>query len=135
MHQINQHHCVWSHYGNGVANLRLQIPEFLISSTSSFNITGILQRSNLNKSGSRKWYAEVKVDNEQILALKMFYLGYKLPDHLGLESTCRFLKFTVEKRDLLYLLAMFDSQEDLDSYLQPIILRKYPFISQMELGM
>ncbi len=69
------------------------------------------------------------MDNEQILALKMICLGYRLPDRLGPESTRRLLKFTAKKRDALRLLSMFHSQEDLDSYLQPVALGKYPFIT------
>ncbi len=65
----------------------------------------------------------------------MICLGYRLPGHLRSESTCRFLKFTTEKRDAFRLLSMFHSQEDLDSYLQPVTLEKYPFITQIELGM
>ncbi len=65
----------------------------------------------------------------------MICLGYRLLGRLGPESTRRLLKFTAEKRDALRLLSMFHSPEDLDSYLQPVALGKYPLITQMELGM
>lgn len=80
------------------------------------------------------WFAEVEVDNEQILALKMIWLGYRLPGRLRQERSRRLLRFTAEKREVLPLLSLFDSQEDLDYYLQPVALGKYPFITQMELG-
>ena len=134
MHQINQHRYILSHYRNGVANLRLQIPEFLLDLTSSFNIIGIIRKSNLNGSSGRKLYTEVEVDNEQILTLKIICLSYRLPAHLGLKSTCRLLEFTTKKRDVLCLLSMFGSQENLDSYFQSIALKKYLFITQLELG-
>ena len=129
IHQINEHHCVWSHCGNGVTNLRFQIPEFLLGLTSSFKIIGILPRSNLNGSGSKKWYVEVKLDNKQILTLKIICLGYRLPSYLGPKNTCCLLKFIAEKSDVLRLLSMFDTQKELDFYLLLVTLRKYLFIT------
>ena len=65
----------------------------------------------------------------------MIYLGYKLSGCLGPKSTHGFLKFNVEKKDALCLLSIFDSQKDLDSYLQLVALGKYPFITSIELSM
>lgn len=109
VYQIDQHSCIWSHCRNGIANLHLQILEFSFGLTNSFHITGILRKSNLNGSDGRKWYAKIKMENEQIFTRKMIYLGYRLPGYLGPKSTCRFLKFTSEKRDVFRLLSIFDS--------------------------
>ena len=64
VHQIDQHHCVWSYSGNGVANIHFQISEFSLGLTSSFNIIGILHKLNLNGFGGRKWNTKVEMDNE-----------------------------------------------------------------------
>ena len=40
--QINQYACVWSQYGNEIANLRFVIPEHFFGLTNSFNIAGTL---------------------------------------------------------------------------------------------
>lgn len=132
--QIDRHACVWSQCGNEIANLRLVIPEHSFGSTNSFNIAGTLRRSNLNGSGSSGWIAEVEVDNTQILALKMICLHYSLPGRLRMQRTRRLLRFRAEKREVVHLLSLFDSQEDLDCYLQPVALGKFPFVTQMESG-
>ena len=134
VHQIDRHSCVWSQCGNGVANLRLMIPEYVTGSTNAFNIAGTLRRSNLNGSGSRGWIAEVEVDNAQILALKMICLHYSLPGQLAIQQTWRLLRFRAEKREVLQVLFLFDSQEDLDCFLQPVALGKFPFVTQMKSG-
>lgn len=134
MHQIDRHHYIYFYYEDRVTNLYLQIPEFSIDLTSSFNIASILRRSNLNGTSDRRWFAEVKVENEQIFILKRICLGYRLLSHLRPETNWHFLRFTIEKRDILYLLSMFTSQGDLDSHFQYIAFRKYPFITQIELN-
>ena len=92
------------------------IPEHSFDLTNNFNIAGTLQRSNLNGSGSSRWIAEMEV-NTQILALKMICLHYSLPSRLQMQQTWRLLRFRVEKREVIHLLSLFDSQEDLDCYL------------------
>lgn len=109
VYQINKHHCIQSHCGDRFTNLHLQIPEFSLGLTSSFNIAGSLYRLNQNKSSSRQWFTKIKVNNKQILALKIIYLGCRLSGHLKSESTQYFLRFTTKKRDSFHVLPMFNS--------------------------
>lgn len=62
------------------------------------------------------------MDNKQILAFKVICLGYKLPSCLKREKTRCYMRFTIEKKEVFYFFSIFDSQKDLDSYFQPIIL-------------
>lgn len=110
------------------------IPEYSFSSTNSFHIADTLRRSNLNRSGSRRWFANIKVDNTQILALKMIFFSYLLTARLAIQRTWRLLKFRAKKREVLYPLSLFDSQKDLDCFFQPVALGKYLFVTQIESG-
>ena len=85
--QVDQHSCVWSQCDNRIANLYRVIPESSFALTNSFNITDTLQRSNLNGSISRGWFAYIEVHNEQILALKIICLNYSLPGQLRIQQT------------------------------------------------
>ncbi len=130
--QVDRTTCIWSHSQDGPDRLRFMIPEFFFRSTSCFYIVGTFRSSNLNGSSKRKWYADVQVDNPQILALKFLCLRYKLPDQLRIERTQRLLRFSVDKREVLELLSHFHSQKDLEYHLRPLALGKYPFITQTE---
>ncbi len=132
--QVDRTACVWSHSEDGPDRLRLMMPEFFFGSTSCFHITGTLQSSDLNGSSKGEWYADVQVDNPQILALKFLCLGYRLPGQLRIERTQCLLRFSADKREVLELLSHFHSQEDLECHLRLFASRKYPFITQMELG-
>ncbi len=126
---------VWSHSEDGPNRLRLMMPEFFFKSTSYFHIADTLRSSDLNGSSKREWYADVQVDNTQILALKFLYFGYKLPGQLRIEQTQCLLRFSIDKREVLEFLSHFHSQEDLECHLQPLVSGKYPFITQIESGM
>lgn len=52
VHQIDWYSCIWSQYRNEFANLHLIISKYLTNLINNFNITGILERSNLNGFGS-----------------------------------------------------------------------------------
>ncbi len=125
---------VWSHSEDGPDRLRLMMPEFFFGSTSCFHIAGTFRSSDLNGSSKGEWYANVQVDNPQILALKFLCLGYKLPGQLKIERTQHLLRFSADKREVLKLLSHIHSQEDLECHLRPLVLGKYPFITQMESG-
>ena len=127
--QIDRHTCIWFQCRNEIANLRLVIPEYSFDLTNTFNIAGTLRRSNLNGFSSSRWIAKVEVDNTQILALKMICLYYSFPGQLWIQQTWRLLRFRAKKREMEHLLSMFDSQEDLDCYLQPVTLSKFLFIT------
>ncbi len=134
VNQVDRDSCTWS-YGDGKpACLRLIMPEFFFWSTNAFHIAWTLQSSDLNGSSNGEWYADIQVDNGQILALKFLCLGYKLPSQLSIERTQRLLRLSTDKREVLQLLSHFDSQEDLECHLQPLALGKYPFITQMKTG-
>ncbi len=132
--QVDHDSCAWSHGDGEPACLRLIMSEFFFWWTSAFYITGTLQSSDLNRSSNGEWYADIQVDNGQILALKFLCLGYKLLGQLSIERTQRLLRLSVDKREVLQLLSYFDSQEDLECHLQPLALGKYPFITQMKIG-
>ncbi len=126
---------VWSHSEDGPKCLRLLMSEFFFGLTSCFHIAGTLQSSDLNGSSKREWYADVQVDNLQILALKFLCLRYKLSSQLRIKQTHRLLRFSADKREVLELLSYFHSQEDLEYHLRPLALGKYLFITQMESDM
>lgn len=109
VYQTDWHYYIYFYCRDRVTNLYFQIPEFSINLTSSFNIASILRRSKLNGTSDRRSFAEVKVENEQIFILKMICLGYRLPSHLKAETNWHFLRCTIEKRDILYLLSIFTS--------------------------
>ncbi len=130
--QVDCTACIWSHSEDRPDRLRLIMPEFFFGSTSCFHIASTLRSSDLNGLSKREWYADVQVNNLQILALKILCLGYKLPGQLRIEQTRRLLRFSADKREVLELLSHFHSQEDLECHLQPLASGKYPFITQIE---
>ncbi len=132
--QVDRDSYAWSHRDGEPACLRLIMPEFFFQPISALHITGTLQSSDLNRSLNREWYADVQVDNIQILTRKFLCLGYKLPGQLSIKQTQRLLQLSVDKKEVLQLLSHFDSQEDLECHLQPLALEKYPFITQMKTG-
>ncbi len=132
--QVNRDSCAWSHGDDEPACLRLIMSEFFFRSTSAFYIAGTLRSSDLNGLWNEEWYADIQVDNGQIFVLKFLCLGYKLPGQLSIEQTQRLLWLSADKREVLQLLSHFDSQEDLECHLQPLVLGKYPFITQMKTG-
>lgn len=132
--RINRHACVWCPCANGVSNLRLLIPDYCVGSTNAFNIAGIILTSTLNGSSGRGWTANLKVSDDQIRALRMICLGRRLPGRLAIQGTPRFLRFTAAKRSVLRLLSLFESQDDLNWFLGPFGVGKFPFITNVESG-
>lgn len=109
---VNQVDCdsyVWSHKDDKLAYLHLIMPKFFFRSTSNFHIAGTLQSSDLNGLSNGEWYVDIQVDNIQILTLKFFCLGYKLPGQLSIEQTQHLLRLSAEKREVLQLLSYFNS--------------------------
>ncbi len=134
INQVDFSACVWSHSEEGPVRLRLMMLEIFFGSISCFYITSILRSSDLNRSSKREWYADVQVDNPQILALKFLCLGYKLPGQLRIKQTQRLLRFSADKREVLEVLSHFHSQEDLACNLRLLVSGKYPIIKQMKSG-
>lgn len=112
------------------------ILEYITGLLNSFNIADMLQRLNLNGFDSKGWITKIGVDNAQILVLKIICFYYLFLNQLVIQWSWLFLRFCTEKKKILQVLSLFNSQEDLNCFFQSVALvSKFSFVNQIKLSM
>ena len=72
-----------------------------LKSTHNLQIARTFQNLDLSKLDIKEKYAQIQMNNVQILAIKFLYLSYRLLSKLGIEYIQHLLTFSVDKREVL----------------------------------